>query len=71
MRNLINYSNNYSNTSRSLWQYYRDDLNDNIVHPESFKFKINITGKTPADCNTKDVKMAVPSKYLSNFWSTL
>ena len=43
MYNLIEYSDNYSKTSGSLWQYYRDDPNDNIVHSESFKFKINIT----------------------------
>ena len=40
MYNLTEYSDNYSNTSGSLWQYYRDDLNDNIVNFESFKFKI-------------------------------
>ena len=27
-------------------------------------------GKTPAAGNTKDVKVIVPSKYLSNFWRT-
>ena len=25
MYNLIEYSTNYSNTSRGLWQYYRDE----------------------------------------------
>ena len=29
MYNLIEYSNNYSKTSASLWQYYKDDPNDN------------------------------------------
>ena len=53
MYNLIEYSDNYSNTSGSLWQYYRDDPNNNIVESESFKFKINITGKTHAAGNTK------------------
>ena len=65
--NLIEYSDNYLKTSGSLWQYYRDDPNENIVNSESFKFKINITGKTPADGNTKGVKIAVPLKYWSNF----
>ena len=37
----------------------------------SLKLKINITGKTPPADNTKDVKIAVPLKYLSNFWRTL
>ena len=71
MYNLIEYSNNYSKTSGSLCQHYRDDPNDNIVNSESFKFKINITGKTLADGNTKDVKIAVPLKYLRNFWRPL
>ena len=31
MYNLIEYSDNYSKTSGSLWQYYRDDANDNII----------------------------------------
>ena len=60
MYNLVEYSNNYSKTSGSLWQYYKDDPNDNIVQSESFKFKIRITGKTPADGNTKDVEILVP-----------
>ena len=30
MYNLIEYSDNYSKTSGSLWQYYNDDPNDNI-----------------------------------------
>ena len=71
MYNLIEYSNNYSKTSGSLWQYYKDDPNDNITDFESFKFKVKITGKTPAVGNTKDVEIIVPLKYLSNFWRTL
>ena len=54
-----------------MWQYYRDDPNYNITQCESFKFKIEITEKTPAAGNTKDVGIAVPLKYLSNFWRTL
>ena len=41
MYNLIEYSNNYSKTSGSLWQYYKDEPNS----------KVKITGKTPADRN--------------------
>ena len=67
MYNLVEYSNNYSKTSGSLWQYYRDNPNDNIKQSESFKYKITITGKTPAAGNTKDVEIAVPLKYLRNF----
>ena len=71
MYNLIEYSDNYSKTSGSLWQYYKDDPNDNLVRSESFKSKIKITGKTPAAGNTKDVEIIVSLKYLSNFWRTL
>ena len=70
MHNLIEFSNNYSKTSESLWQYHKDDPNENIVHSESFEFKINITVKNRADANTKDFKIAVPLKYLSNFRRT-
>ena len=44
--NLIEYSDNYSKTSGSLWQYYKDDPN-NIENSELFKYKIKITGKIP------------------------
>ena len=54
-----------------MWQYYRDDPNDNITQSGSFNYKIKITGKTPAAGNTKDVETAVPLKYLSSFWRTL
>ena len=60
MYNLVEYSDNYSKTSGSLWQYYRDDPNDNITQSESFKYKFKITGKTPAAGNTENVKIAVP-----------
>ena len=71
MYNLIEYSDNYSKTSGRLWQYYKDDPNDNLANSESFKSKIKITGKTPNNGNTKDVEIIVPLKYLSNFWRTL
>ena len=34
MYNLIEYSDNYLKTSRSLWQYYTDDPNDDITEFE-------------------------------------
>ena len=64
MYNLIEYSNNYSKTSGSLWQYYKDDRNDYITNSESFKFEVKITRKTAAAGNTKDVEIIVPLKYL-------
>ena len=45
MYNLIEYRDNYSKTSRSLWKYYKDDSNNNITRSESFKSKIKITEK--------------------------
>ena len=71
MYNLIEYSDNYSKTSGRLWQYYKDDPNDNLTDSESFKSKLKITGNTPNNRNTKDVEIIVPLKYLSNFWRTL
>ena len=67
MYNLIEYSDNYSKTFGSLWQYYKDDPNNKLADSESFKFKVKITGKTPVAGNTKDVEIIVPLKYLSNF----
>ena len=71
MYNLIEYSNNYSKTSGSLWQYYRDEPNSNLTDSQSFKSKIKITGNIPANGNTRDVEIAVTLKYLSNFWRAL
>ena len=81
MYNLIEYSDAYSKTSGSLWQYYRDepalDNNNNIIdcpadndNSSSFKFKQQITGQT-GNGGTKDVEIMVPLKYLSNFCRTL
>ena len=70
MYNLIEYSDNYSKMSGSLWQYYRYEPNDNLADSESFKPKIKITGKTPAAGNEKNVEIMVPLKCLSNFWRT-
>ena len=40
LRNLIEDNDNYSKTSGSLSQYYKDDPNDNIADSESLKFKV-------------------------------
>ena len=69
--NLIEYSDNYSKTSGSLWQYYKYEPIDKLANSEVFKSKVKITGNTPAGGNTKDVKIVIPLKYLSNFWRTL
>ena len=85
--NLIEYSDTYSKTSGSLWQYCKEipALNSagNIVDfnganaTDSFNFKTKITGQTAADndngnvAGRVDVEIMVPLKYLSNFWRTL
>ena len=71
MYNLIEYSDNYSKTSWSWWQYYKDDPNDNLTDSESLKSKVKIAGKTPKNGNTKDAEIIVPLKYLSIIWRTL
>ena len=64
---LIEYSKNYSETSGTSWNYYKDISTDLITDSKSFKYKTSITGKTTNDGNTKRVKFSVPLKYLSNF----
>ena len=54
-----------------MWQYYRDEPNDNLADSKSFKSKIKITRKTPDDGSEKNVEIMVPLNYLSNFWGTL
>ena len=53
MYNLIEYSNNYSDTSGSLWQFKRDEIIGNINltnnNSSSFKYKSNLIGNTVAD----------------------
>ena len=64
MYKLIEYSHIYSKTSRSLWKYYREELNDTLTDSESYTSKIKITGIPYADGKTKNVEIAVPLKYL-------
>ena len=81
MYNLIEYSDNYSKISENLWQYYRDEpfSNNNGAVADFpadnnnralFKFKTKIAGRTGND-GTKNLKIRVPLKYLSNFLRTL
>ena len=71
MYNLIEYSDNYSKTYGSLWQYYRDKPSDNLADSELFKSKIKIKGKTPAAGNEKDFEMMVPLKYFGELLKCL
>ena len=76
MYNLIEYSDNYSDTSGSLWNFKRDEIinnadvtNDN--NSPSFKYKASIIGNTENNGIKNRVKIDVPLKYLSNFWRSL
>ena len=103
MYNLLEYSKNYRKTVGSLYNYYRDELNDdanlddfannNVVSSNSFQCKNKIIGNTynvdttianPAggarianpnyDANkegTQTTELAMPLKYLGNFWRVL
>ena len=75
MYNLIEYSDNYSDTSGSLWNFKRDEIEEDadltINNAFSFKYKANLIGNTEDNRTKNKVKIAVPLKYLSNFWRSL
>ena len=75
MYNLTEYSDNYSDTSGSLWQFKRDEIEGDadltINNASSFKYKANLIGNTENNGTKNGVKIAVPLKYLSNFWRSL
>ena len=83
MYNLLEYSKNYRKTTTTgiLWNYQRDEPNsdtDNneikysIINSKSFDYKESFIGSQRYNNLTKkDVKIAVPLKYLSNFWRSL
>ena len=61
MDNLIEYSDNYSDTSESLWGFKRDEIDDNTdvtnyENAPSFKHKASYIGNTKADGTKKEVK---------------
>ena len=76
MYNLIEYSDNYSDTSGSLWDFKRDEIinNADVTNDDnapSFKYKANLIGNTENNGRKNGVKIAVPLKHLSNFWRSL
>ena len=76
MHKLIEYSDNYSDTSGSLWQFKRAEVpvdNDYLTTDnfQSFKYKAFPVRKTKdavggTNSSVKDAKIVVPLKYLSN-----
>ena len=70
MYNLIEYSDNYQDSSATLYQYKRDE-------PPSFEYKVNLLGNIDAAdpdnacVGRLNVKIVVPLKHLSNFFRSL
>ena len=79
---MLEWSYNYSMTSESLQNYYRDEINDyenennannnrinndNTITNRYFEYKTKIIGKTQYDNDKFDTEVVVPLKYLSNF----
>ena len=87
MYNLLEYSKSYRKTVGSLYNYYRDELSDdtnpnnfpnrNVVNSETFKYKNKIIGNIynvtagNDQLGTKKIELAIPLKYLGNFWRAL
>ena len=80
MYNLVQYSSDYSEITRSLWFYSKDEGtnfnvdigNDNDF--KSFKYKAKLLGNNEADVANrilKNAKVAVPLNYLRNFWKSV
>ena len=75
MYNLIECSDNYSDTSDTLWQFKRDEIREDVdltvdaqhipKNLPSFKYKSSLIE------NRNGAKIAVPLKYLSDFWRSL
>ena len=80
MYNLIEYSDNYQDSSATLYQYKRDEPPEaNAIadltadNSSSFKYKISLLGNPVVADNIarRSVKVVVPLKYLSNFFRSL
>ena len=81
---LIEYSDNYTDSSGSLYQFKRDEspmndagnhLNVALENSTSFKYKANLLEKATDDGGNnrslKNAEIVVPLKYLSNFFRSL
>ena len=68
MYNLIEYSDNYSSTSGSLWHFKRDEITNNTDvtnddNAPSFKHKASVIGHTENNGTKNEVNIALPLKY--------
>ena len=73
--NLIECSNNYSDTSGSLWQFKRDEIGgDDDLTVDNNHIPNNSSSSKDKSSFIRDknnVEIAVPLKHLSNFWISL
>ena len=63
MNNLLEYSNNYSMTSGSLWNYYIYELSDDANEKNDGNNK-----EHPNDNSALDTRIVLPLKLISKFW---
>ena len=80
MYNLIEYSDNYQDSSSTLYQYKRDEPPEanavadlTVNNSSSFKYKVSLLSNPVLDGNItkRSVKVGVSLKYLSNFFRSL
>ena len=80
MYNIIEYSDNYQDSSATVYQYKRDEPVDNNpiadltqADSKSFDYKVKLLWNPVVDGNIVklSVKIVVPLKYLSNFFRSL
>ena len=80
MYNLIEYSDNYQDSSATLYQYKRDEppeanaIDDLTTNTSgSFKYKVSLLGNPVVVGNIarRNVKVVIPLKYLSYFFRSL
>ena len=77
MYNLLEYSGNYSMTSGSFWNYYRDEINNDenkanrfknrlnnkkTIRSKSFEYKTKLIESTQKDNNIIIAEVVIPLK---------
>ena len=74
MYNLLEYSDNYQDSTGSLYQFKRDEPPDDNAdvanNTSSLVYKSNLISRTD-DNNVNNVKLVVPLKYVSSFFRSL
>ena len=74
MYNFLEYSDNYQDSTGSLYQFKRDEPPDDNAdvanNTSSLVYKSKLISRTD-DNNANNVKLIVPLKYVSNFFKSL